>query len=228
MAGKRSQVDRSKIDRGSDLGHRIETTVELERNRQEQLFEQSIVSFRQGFMRQPWRLYSWLRLAIAIAVITLPFINRLAIASLDIPRIICLAMILLVSEGMRFIELKFFDDNLVAKKPWLFWTFYPLRVCVAIALIVYSFISLPLLIQLLIDSLRISCWLSAIMVLLCFISIVFLDRFRIKNYILNALCLPFYTIVCILEVLYIPLYVVFKHEDRLVYQPWLWWWLKNR
>ena len=25
-----------------------------------------------------------------------------------------------------------------------------------------------------------------------------------------------------------PLYVVFSQKNRLVYQPWLWWWLKNR
>lgn len=74
----------------------------------------------------------------------------------------------------------------------------------------FAFVYLPFLIQLTSSTLGIPKWLSVTIVLICPTNFYYGSRI----YGLKSLNLP--------------LYVVFSQKGRLVYQPWLWWWLKNR
>ena len=211
---KRSQVNSSKKDRDSNLKQRVE--IRVDRGEEGLFTVKSTVPLSlilKGILKEPRFLFAFL-LTIIIAIAAFPLLVKALTANINIPPVISLAIILLALIVVNFVYFGFFHNRQLSRKSMFSWDVVLLIICNLIFVGILIFVYLSFLIRLTTSNLGIPEWLSAVIILLCPINFIAEGRFTRKIYGLQGFNLP--------------LYVVFSQKNSLVYQPWLWWWLKNR
>ena len=210
MEEKRSEINSSKINQGSDPNQKVKTTVEFPEDGKKLFAIHSERWFsRNEFLGKSGILFRLAALAIIVLWIGIPFFIQLAIADLNIPPIISIAIILLVSKTINFLFGISLIVKLVTCKSMFSWGVALFAVLTLILSGTLGFIYLPFLFQLVTRNLGIPIWLSVITVLLCLGN--FYSGSRSHSW----------------RRLNLPIYVIFTKKGRFIYQPWLWWWLRN-
>ncbi|MEL6496501.1 MAG: DUF1614 domain-containing protein [Cyanobacteria bacterium J06623_7] len=256
MARKRSEVDRSKIDYGSDLEQRIQSQYDRESNKAQpqsnyQSYKQKLFAIHGGawlifkWLRKQTKLLPWLMLLIFIFTgVYLPFLFRAKAANLNIPPIIYLGILFICCDAANYFltitlykkadafykELISSDNPSAAMSRDLLKPLYIAGFGVLIILLLILLgIHVFIYLPFLIHLVTSTLGIHKWLsaIIILLCPITYIDKTRSKSKVtVNGINMPGDKVYG-LKQLNLPLYVYFFEQGNVVYQPWLLWWLKN-